>query len=185
MVRGSVGLGYEIISGTLGNGRLAFIEPFPHALVPGFVPVNELFSLEVVLGNIEISPPREEILVKRGIQATGGLVMLEDKFGQTVDIQTRMIVFYPDIVAENNQLQKGAILVELELDVFLDGLQPLEKFDAFFICSLKFSGVTFGSRILLARDLAPTPCGFRSIIFASRQFCRTLCKSPFGSTKVR
>src|SRR2546425_354841 len=61
----------------------------------------ELAGQQVVLGDRRIVPARGEVLVEGGVEAAGVLAVDEHVFRQDADIERRMVVPHPGVVAED------------------------------------------------------------------------------------
>ena len=88
-------------------GLMHHVEFLSLDLVAAGVPVHESVSIEIVFGVAEVLPARQELLIKGVVKAAGVLVMIEYELRKSLYIESRMIMFDPDKVAQNRQLQKG------------------------------------------------------------------------------
>lgn len=118
----SVGESGEVVNlSRMAFGRLSSVKFLSLDLISTAIPIDEVVSIEIVLRVAGILPACQEMLVKGVIEAAGVLVMIEYELGESLNIEPWMIVFDPDIVAQNRQLQKRGVLVELEFDVLAPG----------------------------------------------------------------
>src|SRR5437016_9788810 len=89
--------------------------------------VDEFVCLQVIFWNLLAFPPLHEILIKQGIKTMVLLRVPEYILRHRLDILSRMIMLYPNVISQKHQFDMRIVRVELELDILLCELQGFEE----------------------------------------------------------